>query len=453
MSEHKNNKPESRPTLQLPNLNTFRAENETDRKNIISRYLSRLLYRPAGMLDELLIPLEVNGCYLSSGCFIVAAISIDHIPPENSFSSLDDIFNLLSEHIADELSDKCIPTVAEVDGQMIAIANYPRMRLSEISGSSAIERSFSDTCDSIISSCEKELGLDLCAFVSCMFEGVEMLPYFYERIQESRRYRMYLGSRASGMPKTISVWDQDCQPEDCLKRMDTLIQVIRDCKWDEYYPIVEAIFSDLLMSAPYSIPFLNMRLQAYITELVHRLSQQYIFSFTVEQESAMSMKLCSALNANELYTVFIETMEDILIKLTNRYSTETPSIVSAAQEYIKDNIKDVNLSPTMIADNLGVGRSTLSSVFSISLGEHLSDYIHRIRLALAEELMVSTNYTILEISEKAGYGSITTMHRAFQRYHSTSPAKYRSFLLSSLDDEKKKEYELSIGNSDYKLSE
>lgn len=71
-------------------------------KNIISRYLSRLLYRPAGMLDELLIPLEVNGCYLSSGCFIVAAISIDHIPPENSFSSLDDIFNLLSEHIADE---------------------------------------------------------------------------------------------------------------------------------------------------------------------------------------------------------------------------------------------------------------------------------------------------------------------------------------------------------------
>ncbi len=428
MSNQEADRNSPHPNLRLPNLNDLRARSDEERKHIISRYLSRLLHRSAGMMDGLLIPLEVNGVYLSSGCLIVAAVTIEKISDTASFTSLDDVFDTLSIRIEQALSDRCITTIAEIDGQLVVIGSYSRMRLSEIEGASGIESSFARYLDNIISACGRELGLELCAYVSYLFEGLELLPYVYERISEYRHFRVYLGKWADNMPRTVQICDQDFRPDNCLHRMGELFSAIKESRWDDYSNIVDKLFSDILICEPYSLSYLNIRIQAFMAELVRELSRQCILSISAEQESSICIRLCTVFDAGELNMAFTETMEDILAKLTRRSTPSSTSLVREAQEYIQANIRDVNLSPVMIADKLGVSRTTLSSAFSASMGKYLSDYIHRIRLSLAEEMMLNTNYTIQEISEMAGYGSITTMHRAFQRYHSTSPAKYRSFL-------------------------
>ncbi len=59
------------------------------------------------------------------------------------------------------------------------------------------------------------------------------------------------------------------------------------------------------------------------------------------------------------------------------------------------------------------------------LQEGFLDYVHKCRIAKVKELIVSTDLSLKEISEKVGYNHYLTMSRAFKRYVGVTPKWYR----------------------------
>lgn len=79
-----------------------------------------------------------------------------------------------------------------------------------------------------------------------------------------------------------------------------------------------------------------------------------------------------------------------------------------------------------LATRVGLSRAALARRFALQMGEPPLTYLTRWRLALAADLLVSTDLTLAAIASKVGYANAFALSSAFKRVHGESPRDYRS---------------------------
>lgn len=67
--------------------------------------------------------------------------------------------------------------------------------------------------------------------------------------------------------------------------------------------------------------------------------------------------------------------------------------------------------------------------FRACVGVNPQQYILRVRLLMAEQLLRTTTRPILEISEAVGFGSVSSLNRQFLRTYGLSPRAFRSSII------------------------
>jgi AraC family transcriptional regulator len=93
-------------------------------------------------------------------------------------------------------------------------------------------------------------------------------------------------------------------------------------------------------------------------------------------------------------------------------------------EYIHNNFhKDVGL--TELADLVGLSSRYFSELFKVSTGYSPFDYLLKFRLSQASRLLSTTKLPIFDIARRTGFSSSNNFCRAFRKYYSISPNKYR----------------------------
>ena len=98
--------------------------------------------------------------------------------------------------------------------------------------------------------------------------------------------------------------------------------------------------------------------------------------------------------------------------------------INQAIEYIKNNYWD-GIHIYDIAKYLCIDRSYLYLLFHKYLEQSPQDYLATFRLTKASELLSTTTLSIESISNSCGYGDPATFSKAFKRWKSMSPSKYR----------------------------
>ncbi|HBN05750.1 MAG TPA: hypothetical protein DD434_08175 [Bacteroidales bacterium] len=108
-----------------------------------------------------------------------------------------------------------------------------------------------------------------------------------------------------------------------------------------------------------------------------------------------------------------------------KYNIKT--IISDAKLYIQQN-KYISISLVDVAEDLHVSKSYLSATFKQETGENITNYINDIKLKEAKKLLLKTDSTINEISEKLGYNTPKYFIERFSKSTGITPAKYRNLL-------------------------
>lgn len=78
-----------------------------------------------------------------------------------------------------------------------------------------------------------------------------------------------------------------------------------------------------------------------------------------------------------------------------------------------------------LAAQVGLSRAALGRRFTALLGEPPMSYLAGWRLALAADLLVSSDTTVASIARQVGYGTPFSLSAAFKRVHGASPQQYR----------------------------
>ena len=204
---------------------------------------------------------------------------------------------------------------------------------------------------------------------------------------------------------------------------------LRSGNFAEYEQLQDQAFTQTLLDyVAFDLDVLKLYIASHISECAISLSQAGIPSnITENHKKETFIAITQATSAEELKDIsadFIRRMK----KEYDRYNLHSYSYtIQRAVEYIHTQ-KYQPLSPSDVAHHLGVERTGLSKNFHREVGMTLTDYIHTMKMDIAESLISGRTYSLLEISDMLGYSSYRYFSKVYKKYKHCLPSETASRL-------------------------
>ncbi|MFI3325029.1 MAG: AraC family transcriptional regulator [Clostridia bacterium] len=155
----------------------------------------------------------------------------------------------------------------------------------------------------------------------------------------------------------------------------------------------------------------------YTEKMTEKLSD---ILFYVQNNKKLNFFDLSALEYSFLSSLF----EASLVKTQKT----APSIIHSALQYI-DNHFTETMQIQDLANSLNVSHSYLTRQFTKHLGMPPVQYLLMRKIAYASQLLLSTDLSCAEISEKTGFYDSTHFNRTFRKIMHITPLKYAKYKL------------------------
>lgn len=160
------------------------------------------------------------------------------------------------------------------------------------------------------------------------------------------------------------------------------------------------------------------------------LENPFIPSTLINGEiSSLFFKLHDEFNNNKNEYVIKGFLYTILGKL-DAFFTLKKSILSYSNttqtllKYIEGHyLENITLEST--AKHLGFSKYYLSRIFSNKIGYQFKDYLNRLRISKAQQLLSGTDMTVTNIALECGFESQRSFNRTFKELTSFTPTEFR----------------------------
>lgn len=128
----------------------------------------------------------------------------------------------------------------------------------------------------------------------------------------------------------------------------------------------------------------------------------------------------------EIKAWFMNLFLEILERLEEKKNNKTYNLIYGVSDYINDNFSNQNLSAELLSEKVSLTPHYFGKVFKKVTGMTYTEYITRLRIEKAKELLVDTNYKINEIGEKCGFTNYSYFVTIFKKNEGITPNTYRS---------------------------
>lgn len=131
------------------------------------------------------------------------------------------------------------------------------------------------------------------------------------------------------------------------------------------------------------------------------------------------------------YATF-DQYEGLFLRLTEYYHEQIRRTVASNRPFNVDDIKEYidkhyfeDIKISMFTEKYFLSREYLMKLFKQQYGYGIHEYVQKVRMEKAQELLDDPSLKIQEISEMLGYKDKNYFSKAFRNYYSLSPSEYR----------------------------
>ncbi|MFI3213336.1 MAG: response regulator [Eubacteriales bacterium] len=121
----------------------------------------------------------------------------------------------------------------------------------------------------------------------------------------------------------------------------------------------------------------------------------------------------------EIKIMFSRREDDVTVN--SQYSIYTKKAIIFIKEHYKENISLID-----IVEKLNINSEYFCRIFKKETGKTFLNYLTDYKINKAQELLIKSEYSIQEISDKLGYSSVAYFSRVFKNKTGENPYKYRS---------------------------
>ena len=128
-----------------------------------------------------------------------------------------------------------------------------------------------------------------------------------------------------------------------------------------------------------------------------------------------------------LLRIFGQHLSMLSNQLTTQAEHAEPQAVTRAREFIEKN-QDRDVSLGEVAKAVNTSTFYFCKVFKKATGLTFTDYLSRVRVEKAKNLLLNPNLRVSEIAYEVGFQSLTHFNRVFRKLTGQSPSHYRESL-------------------------
>ena len=209
--------------------------------------------------------------------------------------------------------------------------------------------------------------------------------------------------------------------------MDKIDQFLRSGKRGKCKEVLNSFFEDVGYERLESFMFrLYITMDIYIsartfTRELSISNEEFINRFgSIDDIAAKLATLASA------YEYFSDMLEQCIIWRMEFSREDSNAVIKKAKEYIFNNYACDELSLGSVAEAINLSPTYFSSIFKKDVGTNFVDYLTKIRLDKAKELLCCTSMQVSEIAYKVGFKDYRYFSQIFKKNTGQTPRDFKS---------------------------
>lgn len=189
---------------------------------------------------------------------------------------------------------------------------------------------------------------------------------------------------------------------------------------DEYFEAVgEGNYMSLLLRQ-----YMTMDIFYCVLEFIKSLNAQEL---NTQPELTDLKRVTKAIEKADMTMEYLKELFTFALTVRDKNSGDRYGLlIREAQEYIAENYGNSDFSLNMIAGYIGVSPSYFSSIFKQGTGQSFIEYLTKVRIDRACELLRCTTLRTSEIGEQVGYNDPHYFSTAFKKIMGQSPKEFKT---------------------------
>ena len=352
-----------------------------------------------------------------SSLFTVVSIEIEDGLREGSYET---VLIMLGKYIKDIFSGLFVVYTIPNDKGMVVILNHKEIEEETIPDTEIILLGY-NLKNSMI-----ENSIIISISISKTHQGADNLSVCYKEAQKTMEYKMILGK--GELIHYDEIADNQINIFKSYYTLDDELRLSNALRASDIYAALDTIdevFEGISMQKEMSVELVRCAVFSIVNTMISTMgSMGDIYAKFVQELSPMEMILTKD-TIEEIQGNMIE-----IIKKINEYvenNENKNSKIEHIKKFIETNYMDYELNATKAAMMHNMSSAYLSKMFKAHTGENISNYIGKIRIDKAKEMLVrDRNYNIHDLAEKCGFLNVNTFIRTFKKYEDTTPGHFRA---------------------------
>lgn len=266
----------------------------------------------------------------------------------------------------------------------------------------------------------KVVDVTLSAFIDEITYDREELPLVYRNLQKMSKYTLVYGigcivfaSEIEGEERQNLQYPQEIETE--------IINAVNEGKTEQIEALLKQFLDYLKMGSIESYILQVHRLVLAIQAYVDHINQHRL----IKIQAGFGGGLLEDMESEEqVYQMLSNLVREIMVQMPSNVNKKNEAMVQKIQDYINANYAKKELCSKSVAAEFGLSTGYVGMLFKESTGNSIQEYINRIRLEHAGELVLHTDLLISEIMEKCGFET-SSFYRLYKNYFGTSPKEHR----------------------------
>lgn len=408
------------------NLNrSLNQQKEVMRNNFLTRLMKGSISDVSIIMDTC----KIYDIHELNGDFLIMILRIDNIFSTNKHFDPGLAIFIVRNIIEELLSDKFLGFTAEVDGMICCLVNIRNDDKEEFRYKD-IKEEINSIALKIIEFLDKNFSFTLSVAVSgrhstvlgtteAFSEAMKVMEYkiLIDEVNPVVYYDTIISRSVTSGTEASEIFNKERQFINCIEAKD--------------YKRAEAIIKDIILNdipkSTYSLQIVKCRIFGLLHLMFNRIDEIKIATDAKVFDDVGAVKrLLDSKTLPEIQKQVNYIFNKIgdyynSVSFNNSIHDKNDQIL----EYVKINFTDSGISISMLADKFETNISSLSRSFKKNMGIGLLDYIHKLRLEKAKELIKSTEMNIKDIAVAVGYYNNLAMLRSFKRYEGITPSRFR----------------------------
>jgi two-component system response regulator YesN len=273
---------------------------------------------------------------------------------------------------------------------------------------------------------EKFLKFTITIGVGHICDCAQQLPLTYKSACSALEYRFLLGKN-----QVLSILDMEGKPATASPSLlplysdfdRKLVSAVKTGTAADVHLLIEQLVLELKASmVPIEACFLQIqKVVLSLLNTVQELGAQ-------DQSNLIDRQLMDVYRFKTLHEIEIwlgQVVRSVMAAISDNRSHFTHSQMLQATDYIETNYANEKMSLQDLCRHVLMSTSYFSLVFKQHTGETFIEYLTRVRIEKAKELLVNTSLKFYEIAEKVGYGDPNYFSILFKKHAGQTPREFR----------------------------